>query len=121
MNAMNHPAEQYFNSRLGTDDQEALLRRSYMLLMTGQAALGLIGPDVLGIALELRAQAVVLHVAALQDTAELAEDVAQIVFELEAYLSGGPEGDSVISTVLSVGAPDSKWSARYAPLYIAKH
>ena len=91
MDAMNHPAEQYYNLRLG-DEEKALLRRNYLLLMTGQAALGLIGPDVLGIALELRAQAVVLHVAALQETAELAEDIAEIVCELEAYLSGGPEG-----------------------------
>lgn len=117
---MDHPAQQYYNPQLGADEEKALLRRNFLLLMTGQAALGLIGPGILGIAVEPRAQAVVIHVAALQDTAELAADIAEIVAELEAYLYGGPEGDSIVSSALSIGPPDSNWLGQHAPLYIAK-
>ncbi|MFC7266733.1 MULTISPECIES: hypothetical protein [Streptomyces] len=118
---MDHPAEQYYNPHLTAAEVHVLLRRNYLLLQAGQAALGLIGHDVLGIAVEPRPDAVVLHFAVAGRNAEVDEDLDDIAFELEAFLGGGPEQRSEIITEVYVGPPDSTWSGRpHALLYLAK-
>lgn len=73
------------------DEERVLLRRNYLLNQTGQAALGLIGPHLRGIAVEPRPDAIVLHFAITARTAEVEEDLDDIIFELEVFLGGGPE------------------------------
>jgi hypothetical protein len=103
---VDHPARQYYNPHLTAAEERALLRRNYVLLQTGQAALGLIGPNLLGIAIELRTDAIVLHFAISTHTAEVDEEIEDIFFELDALLSGGPEDLSELSTQIHVGQPD---------------
>jgi hypothetical protein len=63
----------------------------------------------------------VIHAAAIRDTSALAEDLTDIVSELEAYLAGGPEQHSLITTQIHVGRPDATWPGyAHALLYIAK-
>ena len=89
--------------------------------MAGRAALGLIGPDLVGIAIEPNAGGIVLHIAALRSTAELADDIAEMVSIIEAYLAGGPEQDSTITTNLHIGQPDLSWAGRqHDLLFVAK-
>ncbi|WP_345190851.1 hypothetical protein [Streptomyces lavendulae] len=118
---MDHPARQYYNPQITATEERDLLRRNYLLIQTLQASLGLIGPDVLAIAVEPRPEEIVLHFAVAALTAEVEEDLEDIVFELTVFLAGGPEQRSNITTELHVGDPHAKWfSSRYAVLYRAK-
>ncbi|MFJ3882918.1 hypothetical protein ACIPW5_36380 [Streptomyces sp. NPDC090077] len=118
---MDHPARQYYNPQITAAEERDLLRRNYLLIQTGQASLGLIGPYVLGIAVEPRPEEIVLHFAVAAHTAEVEEDLEDIVFELAVFLAGGPEQRSKITTELHVGHPPATWfSPRYAVLYRAK-
>ncbi|MFJ1709404.1 hypothetical protein [Kitasatospora sp. NPDC088346] len=118
---MDHPAQQYYNPDLTAAEERALLRRNYLVLMTGQAMLGLIGAGMLGIAVEGRRDAVVLHFAITTRTAEIEEDIDDIAFELRAFLVGGPEQHSPITSRVHVGRPDATWPGRsHALLYLAK-
>ena len=49
---VDHPARQYFNPHLTAAEERTLLRRNYLLLTAGQAAPGLIGSGIFGIAVE---------------------------------------------------------------------
>ena len=116
-----HPADRYYNPRLTAAQERTLLRTNYLLLQTAQAALGLIGPDILGIAVEPRPDAVVLHFAVTGRTPEIDEDLKDIADDLLAFLGGGPEQLTDILTQIHVGRPDMTWPGRaHALLYIAK-
>jgi hypothetical protein len=116
-----HPAQQYYNPDITAEQERALLRRNYLLLQISQAARGLISREILGIAVEPRPEAVVIHAAVSQETPALAEDLSDIVFELEALLGGGPEQRSLITTQIYVGQPDPTWPGfTHAVLYQAK-
>ena len=118
---MPHPAEQYYSPHLSLAEERALLRLHYLLLQTGQAALGLIGPDILGIAIEPRFDEAILHVSATAHTETLDEDVNDILDDLIALLASGPERLTRISTQIHVGAADLSWPGRSYPLlYLAK-
>lgn len=116
-----HPADRYSNPRLTADQERALLRTNYLLLQAGQAALGLIGPDLLGIAVEPRPDDVILHFAVAEHTDEAAEAIQDIADNLMTLLNPGPEMLSAIDTQIHVGHPDTTWPGRaHALLYIAK-
>ncbi|MEU8074899.1 hypothetical protein AB0B31_05570 [Catellatospora citrea] len=116
-----HPAGQFHHPELNPDQEQTLLRRNYLLLQVGQASLGLIGRDVLGLAVEPRPGGIVLHLAVRQETREVAEDVDDICFELEAFLAGGPEQRSCVSTRIYVGPADKDWpGSAHALLFLAK-
>ncbi|MGX1809433.1 hypothetical protein ACWIGI_27250 [Nocardia sp. NPDC055321] len=118
---MGHPGSQYYNPDLTPNEIDTLLRTNYLLLQVSQAALGLISSEIVGMAVEPRPGAVVIHVAARRETPALAEDLDDIVGDLEAFLSGGPEQNTVIITEVHLGWPDATWTGgSYAPFYIAK-
>ncbi|GLY83762.1 hypothetical protein Airi02_016910 [Actinoallomurus iriomotensis] len=118
---MAHPAQQYYNPDLTEEEERALLRRNYLLLQAGQAALGLISADMLALAVEPRPDAVVIHVAVSRETPELAEDIDDIVSDLKAFLSGGPDQNSTITARVHLGPPDATWpGSTQALLYVAK-
>jgi hypothetical protein len=119
--SMAHPPQQYYNPDLTEDEERALLRRNYLLLQTGQAALGLISADMLALAVEPLPAAVVIHAAVRRKTPELAEDLNDIVAEPEAFLSGGPDQNSTITTQVHLGPPDATWpGSAQTLLYVAK-
>jgi hypothetical protein len=118
---VDHPAQQYYNPDLTPAQERALLRRNYLLIEAVQAALGLIGPDLLGIAVEDDAEAIILHFAVARRTAEIEEDIEEIFSEFGAFLTGGPEGQTPIRQTIHVGRPDRTWSGRdHVLAYIAK-
>jgi hypothetical protein len=118
---MAHPAQQYYDPDLTEDEERVLLRRNYLLLQTGQAALGLISADMLTLAVEPRPDALVIHVAVSRETPELTEDLDDIVADLEAFLAGGPDQNSAITTRVHLGPPDATWpGSTQALLYVAK-
>lgn len=110
---MAHPAQQYYNPELTEDEVRALLRRNHLLLQTSQAALGLISADILALAVEPRPDAVVIHTAVSRNTPELAEDLDDIAFELEAFLAGGPEQSSTVTTRIHLGPPRRHMARRH--------
>ena len=118
---VDHPGRQYHNPHPTAAEERALLRRNYLLLQTGQAALGLIGPDLLGIAVEPRPDAIVLHFAVAVRTTEVQEDIDDIIGKLDAFLAGGPEQLSQITAQIHIGQPDTTWPGHsHALLHIAK-
>ncbi|MGW3828897.1 hypothetical protein ACWEAF_43535 [Streptomyces sp. NPDC005071] len=119
---MAHPAQKYYNPDLSDGEERALLRRNYLLLMTGQAALGLIGSDLLGLAVEPRQGEVVIHAAIRRETPEVLEELDDIAGDLDAFLQGGPEAESAITQRVHIGLPNATtWPGfTHALLYIAK-
>lgn len=118
---MPHPAAQYYSAYLTPAEERTLLRRNYLLLQAGQAALGLIGPDILAIAVEPRHDEVILHIAIASHTKAVQEDVADITGDLDAFLAGGPEQRTRISAEIHTGPADEGWPGRgHALLYLAK-
>ncbi len=118
---MDNPGRQYYHPNLTAAEERALLRRNYLVLMTGQAALGLIAEDMLGIAVEGRPDTVVLHFAVTTRTAEIDEDIDDIAFELRTFFADGPEQHSPITSRVHVGQPDATWPGRsHALTYLAK-
>ena len=118
---MAHPAQQNYDPDLTKDEERVLLRRNYLLLQTAQAALGLISADMLALAVEPRPDALVIHVAVSRETPELTEDLDDIVADLEAFLAGGPDQNSAITTRVHLGPPDATWpGSTQALLYVAK-
>lgn len=116
-----HPAEQYYSANLSLSEERDLMRRNYLLLQTGQAALGLIGPEVIGIAVEARPDEIVIHVAVTEVTEAVDEDVAELALGLELLLNSGPEQLTNISTVIHLGPPDPAWPGHaHDILYRAK-
>jgi hypothetical protein len=118
---MAHPAQQYYDPDLTEGEERVLLRRNYLLLQTAQDALGLISADMLALAVELRPDALVIHVAVNRETPELTEDLDDIVADLEAFLASGPDQASAITTRVHLGPPDATWpGSTQALLYVAK-
>lgn len=118
---MEHPARRYYNPDLTDAEERALLRRNYLLLQTSQAARGLIGRQIVGVAVEPGVGEVVLHIAVRKHTTGVDEDVEEIAADLDALLQGGPEQTSIIVTRVHVGDPDQSWPGwDHAVLYAAK-
>jgi hypothetical protein len=119
---MPHPAELYYAPNLPPDEVQALLRRDQLLLRTCQASLGRVGKDVLGLSVEPRPGEIVLHAALARETPEVAEDLHDVVSELEILLMGGPDDRSDITVQIHVGPPcPTDWPGfDHAVLYIAK-
>lgn len=119
---MTHPAQQYYNPDLSDGEERALLRRNYLLLMTGQAASRLIGPDLLGLAVEPRQGEVVIHAAIRRETPEVLEELDDIAGDLDGFLQGGLEAKSAITRRVHIGPPDATtWPGfAHALLCIAK-
>jgi len=99
-----------------------MLRRNYLLLQAGQAALGLIGRDLLGLATEPRPEEIVIHAAVARETAELSEDLRDMAAELDGFPAGEPESHSAIVARVHVGRPEAtEWPGfQHALLYLAK-
>ncbi len=113
--------DRYLAPELTSDQRYELARRNYLLLQLGQAALGSIGPDILGLAVEPRCDAIVIHAALARQTPDVADDLQDIRDDLDAFLNGGPEANLLISTQIHVGPPDADWPGRtHALLYLAK-
>lgn len=76
---------------------------------------------MLALAVEPRPDALVIHVAVSRETPELTEDLDDIVADLEAFLAGGPDQNSAITTRVHLGPPDATWpGSTQALLYVAK-
>jgi len=94
-----------------------LERENTVALRAMQALLGLVSGGIRGVSVELVADTVVLYVAVRQRTAELDEDLDDIVFKFDALL------DELTSWEVKVhdGPPDLNWPGRSKRLvYLAK-
>jgi hypothetical protein len=111
----------YYDPNLSPEEWRALARRNFLVLMAGQAALGLISPDVVGVAVEPGTDEVVLHVAVLRRTPELHEDLNDLVGDFEGLLYGSPEPWSKVTLKVYEGPPDAAWPGRsHALVFMAK-
>ncbi|MTE21435.1 hypothetical protein F0L17_20425 [Streptomyces sp. TRM43335] len=119
---MPHPADRYYAPNLTPDEVRAQLRRDHLLLRACQASLGLVGRDVLGLAVEPRPGEVVLHAAVVRETPDAVRDLHDIASELKLLLVGGPDDRSDITTQVHVGLPcPASWPGHdHALVYLAK-
>lgn len=118
---MAHPFSNYMNPDLGAEELAALVRRNFLVLQAVQAALGLVGPGILGLAVEPLPDEIVIHAAIEKNTPELSEDLNDIIDDLEALLAGGPDSDSRIRLQLHHGHPGQAWhNDSWASFYISK-
>lgn len=119
---MPHPADQYYAPNRPRDEVRAQLRRDQLRLRACQASLGLVGRDVLGLAVEPRQDEVVLHAAVVRETPEAVRDLHDIAAELKLLLVGGPDDRSDITTQVHVGLPcPATWPGHdHALVYLAK-
>lgn len=82
-----------------------LERENRLVLDVVQAALGLISREVRAISVELDANRIILHVAVYEHSAQVEEDVEDLLFELDALQNGS----IAIKSSIFVGAPNADW------------
>lgn len=109
----------FLNPDLSDDDREALEVENWVCLMTVQSMLGLISTPVTAVAVEVRLRTMVtLHVALVEWSKGVVDDVMEIVGELEGFL---PSTFVVQKPVVHVGPVDAGWPGRqHRLLYRAK-
>jgi hypothetical protein len=96
--------------RRNPDANHAALEWSnYVVGQAMQASLGLVGPDVLGIAVEIRNDGVTFHVALFRHTAQADEDIEDMVFEFDALTAGVGEGGIPWDVAITVGDFGPNW------------
>lgn len=91
-------------------EQRKLARENSIVLMALQASLGLVGPDVRGMAVEAGEDRVTFHVALTQRSARSDEDLDDLLFEFEALTWGMVRGGFALDTVVTVGDTGPAWS-----------
>lgn len=89
-----------------TPDHEVLQRENFVVLLTVQALLGLISKDVNAVAVQVSDDRVTLRFWVNKHSAEIDEDINDVIFELEALFT--QENPSLESEVY-VGSPDPDW------------
>ncbi|MFG1610866.1 hypothetical protein [Actinoplanes sp. NPDC049265] len=82
-----------------------------------QAALGLISHEVRAISVRAESERITLYVAVRERSAQVEEDVDDLVFELSALQDRLTEIDASIH----VGEPGNSWPGQHGrPVYLAK-
>lgn len=105
----------YMNPDFTADQRRHLRRINYLVLMTGQAALGLIGPGWRALAVGVSDQEIVVYAAVEVATDEIDDDLDDLVRDLDAFLSGGPEANKPIRLVVNIGTLSSSWPGGEGP------
>jgi hypothetical protein len=85
-------------------DRAELDWTNYVVVQAVQASLGLIRPDVLGIAVEARADGVTFQVALFRGSTQADEDVEDIVFEFDALTCTDMEGGVPVTDLQGSGS-----------------
>ncbi|MFV2104649.1 hypothetical protein [Micromonospora sp. LOL_024] len=97
--------------------ESALVRENRLVLNVVQAALGLISREMRAISVRLDSDRITLYVAVYERSAQVGEDVNDLVFELEAL----QDGPIAIESLIYMGAPDVDWPGNSARrVYLAK-
>jgi hypothetical protein len=81
----------------------------YVVEQAVGASLGLIGPDVLGLAVEVRKDGVIFHVALFRRSKRADDDIEDMVFEFDALTAGDMEGGIPWSVAITVGGLSPRW------------
>jgi hypothetical protein len=104
------------SAKMSPSDPDALTWQHYVVAQVARAAVGLISDDVVGLAVEISADAVVLHAALARQTDEVRDDLDHICFELDVLLDG-----HVAITHTETVLPERPWPpAIWHPVYVAK-
>jgi hypothetical protein len=98
--------------------ESSLSFENKLVLDTVQAALGLISPEMRAISIVVESSRVVVHVAVHESTAQVVEDVEDLVFELQAL----QEKALTVESVIFEGPPHAGWSGNSGRrIYVAKN
>jgi len=93
-------------------------RENHVVLMVLQALLGLVSSDLLGVAVRVEQDRVLLYFAVDALTPEVQEDIDDVVFETEVFLG---RDVPVPEREISVGYPALGWVGRnYRLVFLAK-
>lgn len=96
----------------------ALEWENHVVLMVGQALLGLVSPEMRGVAVEFDGESVTVHFAVTQLDDELREDIDEVVADVEGLL--WPETPDVRSRTFH-GSSGPGWEGRsHRLVYLAK-
>ena len=96
----------------------ALEWENHVVQMVGQALLGLVSPEMRGVAVEIDGETVTVHFASTQLDGERQEDIDEVVAEVEGYL--WPDTQDVRSRTFC-GSSGPGWAGRQHRLvYLAK-
>ncbi|WP_416904400.1 hypothetical protein [Micromonospora echinospora] len=94
-----------------------LERENRLVLDVVQAALGLISGYIRAISIGLEPQRVILHIAIHRHSAQVDEDIEDLVFGFEAL----QDRNIAVEAAVFVGAPNADWPGRSGRLvYVAK-
>ncbi|TCB94442.1 hypothetical protein E0H26_21200 [Micromonospora zingiberis] len=97
--------------------ENRLERENRLVLDVVQAALGLISRVMRAISVDLDSNRIILHVAVHEHSAQVDEDIEDLVFELEAL----QDGSIAIESIIFVGAPSAGWPGNTGRrVYVAK-
>ncbi|WP_433041054.1 hypothetical protein [Dactylosporangium sp. CS-033363] len=95
---------------------------NWATLFVLQASQGLIGPEVLGVSVQATPDEIVVHVCLREDNEAVAEDLDDLVFELDAPLAGIVAPAVRLSVVKYRGDTDSRWPGyAHRRIHLASH
>jgi hypothetical protein len=107
-------------SRNPNADPAELEWTSYVVEQAVRASLGLIGPDVLGLAVEARKDGVTFHVALFRRSKRADDDIEDMVFEFDALTAGDMKGGIPWNVAITVGSFSPQWDgSQLRPIFVA--
>ncbi|MEU5788307.1 hypothetical protein ABZ754_11325 [Micromonospora purpureochromogenes] len=105
---------------LNPDAGPRLIWENHVVLGAVQASLGLIGPNVRGIAVEAQKDRVTFHVALTQRSPQAEDDIEDMIFDFEALSWGEVPGGLTVDTVITVGDTGPEWTGyQWRRIFIA--
>lgn len=74
-----------------------------------QASVGLLGPELLGVSVEVKPQRVVIHACISEDNHLVDDDLSELVSDVESATVGLLDKDVVFEVVKYLGDTDEEW------------
>ena len=102
------PVASSVRDALRSQPRDALERENFAVLMTAQALLGLVDPNMLSVAVWLSGKTLRVRFWVGSQTDAMTETVEDVVADLEAFYSHLADAPQIEPEVV-VGAPDSDW------------
>ncbi|MEU6072426.1 hypothetical protein [Micromonospora sp. NPDC047074] len=102
-------AERYPLVRLGPGAGPRLEWENYASLFVLEASQGLIGPEVLGVSVEARADEIIVHVCLREENEAVADDLDELVAEFDAVQGGVVEPQVRVTIAKHLGDTDPRW------------
>lgn len=102
-------ARRYPVVRTGPGAGPGMAWENYAILFVLQASQGLIGPEILGVSVEVEPEETIVHVCLREDNEAVARDLQDLMSEFDAIQAGVVEPPTRVTVSRHVGDTDLRW------------